>query len=102
MNPLSHPVLPTSIKTPEEQQQHLLPPLIKSDYSRLTKGNPEGQSFHITSLLSHPIPTYRSFLPILSFVTQNYFYDIPLPLLPDYVLSFRESLPSIFLSFIVY
>ena len=94
VNPLCHPALPSSLKSPEEQQQHLLPLTIKSEYSRLLKGNPPEQVFHITSLLSHSIPSYRSYLPILSFITQDDYFDIPLPTLPDYVLSFREVIPG--------
>ena len=96
INPLSHPVLPTSLHSPDQQQHYLPPPSIKSEYSRLSKGNPQDQVFHITSLLSYSIPTYQSFLPIMSFITQDDYYDLPIPLLPDYILSFREIIPCSF------
>lgn len=96
INPLNHPVLPFSIQSPEDQQNHVTPPEIDFEYPRLKKGNPTDQFLSITSLLSHHIPSYRTFLPILSFSTKQDFFDLPIPCLPDYVMCFKDVIPGLY------
>ena len=95
INPLNHPILPCSLRSPEEQQSHLSPPITEFEYSRLQVGNPEDQVISIASNLSVRVPSYRTFLPVLGFSTTDCFYDIPIPSVVDFVVSTREVIEGI-------
>ena len=65
-------------------------PLSSEKYHRIVGPPLEPQHFALNSLLSVEFPIRSSFLPILSFSTNRDYYDIPIPSLPDYIVSFRE------------
>lgn len=88
-------MLPTTIRSLEEQQEHLLPPIIQFEYARLRKGNPKEQTLEVAPNLSVHLPSYRTFLPVLSFTSKRGYLDIPFPSIVDYVLIFKEELSSI-------
>ena len=86
INPIDHPVLPRVLSRDSDTAS----PPSSEKYHRIAGSPPAPQYLNLNSLFSVEFPTRASFLPILSFSTNRDYYDIPLPSLPDYVVSFRE------------
>lgn len=89
VNPINHPVLPKS-----SSHDLKVGSCASGPYHRLEGESLDPPDVITTSLFSICLPERSSFLPVLSFVTKKDFLDLPIPSLPDFVVTFREVIPE--------
>ena len=85
--------LPRSYKSPDEvwSNQEVKG---EGEYARLQGDSSPLQSVSINARVQIPIPSRRCMYPVMGFISDNNALDIPIPLLPDWVVATRCVLPS--------
>lgn len=94
VQPFACPLLPSSLRSPEDMTALAPPPSHQSQYTKLNAPIPEIQTISVNSLVSLEFPPFRSFLPLCSFVTQKGYSDVPIPTLVDFIVATRSVIPE--------
>ena len=94
VQPFACPLLPSSLRSPEDMAALAPPPAHQSQYAKLNAPIPEIQTISVNSLVSLEFPPFRSFLPLCSFVTQKGYSDVPIPTLVDFIVATRSVIPE--------
>lgn len=94
VQPFACPLLPSSLRSPEDMAALAPPPSHQSQYAKLNAPIPEIQTISVNSLVSLEFPPFRSFLPLCSFVTQKGYSDVPIPTLVDFIVATRSVIPE--------
>lgn len=93
VNPFDQPVFPRSLQSIDTTISSSSEE-VSSDYHRLHFPLVHDQNIKLNSFVSTPIPTRRCYVPILSFVTNSNSFDIPIPLLCDWIVASAGSIPG--------
>ena len=93
VNPYDQPVLPRSLQNIDSMIS-ISNNASTTEYHRLQGPLLHEQTIPLNSLVSTPIPTRRCYLPILSFVTDANSFDIPIPLLCDWIVMSSGNIPG--------